>query len=93
MWVGKLTMPDTAFDVLGRSLQNPKSEIYLSKNWKTIKHYFWKKNIALKIRDILSYLETNKSALQLYNTSSRRKIAEIGKSFTGPQNFFFTFTH
>ena len=45
------------------------------------KHYTKKK-------DILSYLETNKSALQLYNTSSRRKIAEVGKSFAGPPKFF-----
>ena len=81
-------MPNNKFNVLLRSLQNPKSEIYLSKDWKTIRRYFWKKNITLKKKDILSYLETNKSALQLYNTSSRRKIAEVGKSFTGPPKFF-----
>ena len=88
MPVGKLTMNKNIFKIMGHSLQNPKSEIFLSKDWKTIKHYFWKRNIELKKKDILNYLETNKSALQLYNTSSRKKIAEFGKTFTGPQKFF-----
>ena len=88
MLVGKLTMNNDAFKTLRHSLQNPKSEIFLSKDWKTIKRYFWNRNINLKKNDILNYLETNKSSLQLYNTSSRRKIAEFGKTFTGPQKFF-----
>ena len=41
-------MPNNKFNVLLRALQNPKSEIYLSKDWKTIRRYFWKKNITLK---------------------------------------------
>ena len=88
MQVGKLIMDKNVINLLKRSLHNPKSPIYFSKNWKKIKHYFWEKKIKLTKSEIVNYLETNKSSLQRYNTSSRRKIAEFGKSFTGPAKYF-----
>ena len=48
-------------NILQRALQNPKSEIYLSKKWTKIQKYLWKKGIEVTKTDILNYLETNKS--------------------------------
>ena len=74
--------------ILKRALLDKKSKIYLNKNVKTIERYLKDKGIHIGHDDIKGFLLTQKSAAQISTNSSRRKIAEVSKSFTGRQSFF-----
>ena len=54
----------------------------------TIKRYLKSKGIFIETNEIKAFLLTQKSAGQISTNSSRRKIAEVSKSFTGRQSFF-----
>ena len=75
-------------NILERALLDKSSKIYLNKNVETIKRYLKSKGIIIEPNEIKAFLLTQKSAGQISRNTSRRKIAEVSKSFTGRQSFF-----
>ena len=74
--------------ILERALLDKSSKIFLNKNVKTIQKHLKLNGIEISSSDIKSFLLTQKSAAQRSSLSSRRKIAEVSRSFTGRQSFF-----
>ena len=74
--------------ILERALLDKSSKIFLNKNVKTIQKHLKLNGIEISSSDIKSFLLTQKSAAQKSSLSSRRKIAEVSRSFSGRQSFF-----
>ena len=73
---------------LERALLDKSSKIFLNKNVKTIKKHLKLNGIEINSNDIKSFLLTQKSAAQRSTSSSRRKISEVSRAFSGRQSFF-----
>ena len=74
-------------NILKRAILEKNSPVFLSKNIKKIKQYLWQNGKDVSENEIKSYLTTQKSHSQINSNISRRKIAEVGKSFNNAQQY------
>ena len=74
--------------VLKDALYDPLSKVYLNKNPRTIIRYLKSKGFDVEKREIITFLENQKSTLQRTKLQSLRKLKELSRSWYHPQRFF-----
>ena len=72
---------------LKKAVLEKTSPVFLSKNVDKIKQYLWQNGKIVNANEIKAYLASQKSHSQIHSNISRRKIAEVGKSFNNAQQY------
>ena len=77
----------TTGKVLTRLLKDKHSKLYLCKNVSRIKEFLLQRGIDIEKNEIKAFVSGQRSNSQILNNFSKRKTAEIGKSFENSQQF------